>query len=203
MQKVIINKLIKKLLLSIISLVFFSYHASAQTYTLSANLGTITTCAGTFVDGGGAGGNYSNNKTYTVTFCSGSSQLIKVSFSSFVLENGYDYLDVYDGPSSASTQLPSLTGTLAPFDCQSTGTCLTFVFTSDGSTTKAGWVATISCVTPCVTPTAAGVFTNQAAPVEVCKGEAIDFSGATSTAGPTFSLVNYNGILMTEQQLPE
>lgn len=28
---------------------------NAQTYTLNSNLGTITTCGGTFVDGGGAG----------------------------------------------------------------------------------------------------------------------------------------------------
>lgn len=165
---------------------------NAQTYTLNSNLGTITTCGGTFVDGGGAGGNYANNSDYTVTFCSGSSQLIYLDFSVLNVESGYDFLEVYDGPSTASPLLDNISGNIGTYIIQSSGSCITFHFTSDGLTRRAGWEAIISCVTPCTTPTAGGVSTNQTSPIKVCTNEAINFSGASSTAGGGFSIANYS-----------
>ncbi|MFA5782949.1 MAG: CUB domain-containing protein, partial [Bacteroidales bacterium] len=159
------------LLLFFISLIFVS---SAQTYTLSSNLGTITTCSGTFVDGGGSGSNYANSSDYTVTFCSGSSANVSVSFSSFNVENGYDHLYIYDGPSTASPLVDNATGNLGAFVVQSSGSCITFNFMSDVSITYAGWSGTISCAIPCAAPTAGGTITNQTAPVMVCPGEAIN-----------------------------
>ena len=110
--KLKVNGMQKKLLFSFFCFVFFTYHSIAQTYNLSSNLGTITTCSGTFSDGGG---NYSSNSNYTVTFCSGSAANVNVSFSSFDLEDGWDHLLVYDGPSTASPLIDDATGNLGAF----------------------------------------------------------------------------------------
>ncbi|MCH2230667.1 MAG: T9SS type A sorting domain-containing protein [Crocinitomicaceae bacterium] len=112
--------------------------------------GTITDCAGTFNDTGGAGGQYGPNENITTTFCATAGQCIEVAFTSFNIDNGWHFLNVYDGPTTASTQLGSYTGTTSPGTITSTTGCLTFEFISDpfifpGST---GWTSNIACV-PC------------------------------------------------------
>lgn len=183
--------MIMKKIFLLFFLVGFISVSSATTYTLSSSLGIITTCSGTFVDGGGSGSDYASSSNYTVTFCSGSSANVVISFSSFNVESGYDHLLIYDGSSTAATLIDNVTGNVGAFVVQSSGSCITFNFTSDISTTAAGWAATISCTVPCTPPTAGGIFTNQTAPVKVCTGEAINFSGASSAAGGGFSIVSY------------
>lgn len=120
----------------------------AQNYNNPNN--TINTCSGNFYDSGGSGSDYGNNLTRTTTFCSNSSNCVRVSFSSFNVENGWDYLYVYDGATTGSPQVPGspFTGTTSPGTVYSSSGCLTFRFTSDGSVTRAGWAASISCI-PC------------------------------------------------------
>jgi len=108
--------------------------------------GTISTCSGVFYDTGGPGGNYGNNQNITTTFCSNESeQCVNVNFTSFSLENSWDFLYVYDGPSIASPLIGSYTGANSPGNVTGSGGCLTFRFTSDGSVTFPGWAAIISC----------------------------------------------------------
>lgn len=111
--------------------------------------GTITTCGALFYDTGGPGGNYGNNQNITTTFCpDGPDQCIQVSFTSFSIENGWDYLYIYDGPNTGSPIIGVFSGTNSPGMLTATSGCLTFRFTSDGSVTFPGWAAAISC-TPC------------------------------------------------------
>ena len=180
--------MLKKLLI-LSFLTYFVLNAQSQTYTLNSNLGTNTTCSGTFTDGNG---NYGNNADYTVTFCSGSSALINVDFSQLNLEAGWDFLEVYDGPTTGSPLLDNITGNIGTYVLQSSGSCLTFHFTSDFTGTRAGWTGVISCVVPCSPPTAGGAVTNHPAPVKVCLNEAINFSGASSTAAGGFSISSYD-----------
>lgn len=106
----------------------------------------ITACSGTFYDSGGPGGQYANNEYTKTTYCSGSTDCISFNFTSFNTESGWDYLDVYDGPSTSSPYIDSYSGTeLNGVTLTSSGSCLTFVFDSDGSTSAAGWAANISC----------------------------------------------------------
>lgn len=106
----------------------------------------ITACSGTFYDSGGAGGQYSNNEYTKTTYCSGSTDCISFNFTSFNIESGWDYLDVYDGASTSSPYIDSYTGTeLNGVTLTSSSSCLTFVFDSDGLGTAAGWSAAISC----------------------------------------------------------
>jgi len=123
----------------------------ACTDILISQGGTINGCGGTFYDSGGIGGNYGNGENFTITFCSDQpGDEIMFDFTSFAVENGFDNLTVYDGPNTGSPQIPGspFSGGNAPGIISSTSGCLTFVFTSDGSVTPAGWVATISCFTP-------------------------------------------------------
>jgi gliding motility-associated-like protein len=104
-------------------------------------------CGGTFTDPGGSTGNYANNANVTTTICPTGTDLVTVSFISFATENGFDRLRVFDGLDASAPLIGNFTGTALPPDVTSSvpGGCLTFVFTSDGSVTAAGWVANVIC----------------------------------------------------------
>ncbi len=131
----------------------------------------VSTCSGTYYDNGGAGSNYSNNinSIYRVFCPNAAGQCVRVTFNSFNVEPAnyswlwgwtyYDYLTVGNGPTQLSTLFTTapadvngrIHGTPAtPFSYTSTHAsgCLTFTFASDGSVTRPGWSATLSCV-PC------------------------------------------------------
>ena len=173
--------------------------ATGQTYTmLQGSNGTKVTCSGTFVDGGGASGNYSSDQTSTITFCpSTPGQLIKVTFTSFNTQNAttgcWDYLDVWYGSTTTGTEDDRFCGNRPSFSITSLSPdgCITFRFTSDGSVTRAGWVATISCVTPCANPIAAIVNSSVA---NLCStAPTVTVDGSPSTApGSTVSRYEWN-----------
>jgi len=111
---------------------------------------TVTTCVGLFYDSGGPGGQYGDNENFTLTFLPGSAEdMIKVDFLSFDVESGYDYLHIYNGASSSSPEVDGspFSGTTNPgtFIGLNVDGALTFKFTSDGSLTKDGWEAEVSC----------------------------------------------------------
>ena len=144
-----------------------------QIYTTSGNNGqTITTCKGNFQQSGSTAfgcSNYGTNLNQTVTFCSGNGGPIRVSFIDWDLENTFDHLFVYDGPTTASPQIADITGSddiftpHGPRAYTSSGTCLTFRFTSDGSVTGCGWDAIIGCPpTTCGSNTPANDFCGSA-----------------------------------------
>jgi hypothetical protein len=125
-----------------ILLVSFTFIVQAQHTMVN---GSFSACSGTILDPGGAG-NYANSLTITETYCSNAGDALKITFSTFNTESGYDYLAVYDGPTTGSTLIGNYTGTTTPPAITSSTGCLTLRFTSDGSVTRAGWVATLSCV---------------------------------------------------------
>ena len=120
-------------------------------------------CGETFVDMGGAAGDYAVNSNITYVFTPDvSGEVVTVTFTAFDLEEDYDGLMVYDGPDAtfplfdsgstanrATCPNGAWTGTtnFAPTSFTSTDAsgALTFVFTSDGSVVKAGWEADITC----------------------------------------------------------
>jgi len=123
----------------------------------------VHTCSGTYYDNGGAGGNYSNNINWIYwTFCpNNSTQCLRMQFTSFNVEDGcfwpgrcsnnpccYDILRVQNGPAQNGPILWQGCGTTGPGTITSTDAsgCLTLRFCSDGSNTRPGWAATISCV---------------------------------------------------------
>ncbi|MBL4653524.1 MAG: PKD domain-containing protein, partial [Flavobacteriales bacterium] len=116
---------------------------------------STTGCTGTFTDSGG-NSNYSNNESSTISYCSDDAGPITLDFTSFLIESGWDFLSVYDGPTEGSPLVGTYTGSAGPGIVTSSGTCITIVFTSDGSVTSAGWSFDVSCVTVVCTPPTGG-----------------------------------------------
>lgn len=185
-------------LLSIISITFF-----AQTYNMSNT--NITTCSGTVYDPGGTG-NYATSQDFTMTICpSTPGAKVQINFTTFVTENSYDFLYVYDGNSTAATSLGAYTGTSGPGLVSATGGnasgCITLRWHSDVSNVFAGFVGVISCITPCETINA--VFNSSSpAPVggiiKVCQGQSVTFNGSGTfssgiSTGATYSWNFDNG----------
>ncbi|GEM_PF-3302432 len=153
-----------------------------QTYNMSST--TINTCSGIFYDSGGSSGSYANNQLLTMTFCSSAPGAnIVMDFTSFGVENGWDFLTVYDGSNSSSPLIGTFTGIIPPGIISSTNGCLTFVFDSDFSITDSGWMASISCTVPCQDVVASADF--NPAPsgdgiVYLCKGDPLTMDGIAS-----------------------
>jgi hypothetical protein len=108
-------------------------------------------CGTTNYDSGGPTGHYGNNEDSTMTFCPVlDGDKVEMTFMAFDLENGWDFLKIYDGPTTGAPALHSgqgFTGTIIPgpfISTHETG-CLTIRFTSDGSFTRPGWEAAIEC----------------------------------------------------------
>lgn len=106
---------------------------------------TNTNCEGTFTDDGDITGNYLNNQNYTYVIAPTGATDITLTFSSFELENNYDYMYIYNGNSTAGTLIGTYSGTNSPGTIVGTSGALTIVFDSDNWTTKAGWEATWTC----------------------------------------------------------
>ncbi|MDW8015120.1 MAG: CUB domain-containing protein [Bacteroidia bacterium] len=133
---------------------------------------------GQFYDSGGPLYDYGDSEDQIITFLVQSSQQIRVEFTEFDLEQGYDYLEVYDGPSTTDPMIGSYTGGGLPPVILSSGNALTFRFQSDGSITRAGWQALVSCF-GCGAPVIE-VLSNS----PVCTGETIELSAVVNGCGP-------------------
>lgn len=132
--------------------------AACNSYNIGSQSSIVYTCNAMFYDSGGNTGSYSNSEEKNIKFCSGNGQHLKCEFLSFEAEdNGdygryqerYDKLKVFDGPGLSSFPLYELSGlqtstNMVPIIISS-GECLSFLFTSDGSLVKPGWTAHISC----------------------------------------------------------
>lgn len=156
--------------------------------------GSITACSGTFYDSGGSAGDYGYDENYTFTICPGTAGAkTKVVFSSFDIEDSYEYLEIFDGTSTSATSLGVYTGAYGPGTVQASSSnssgCLTFRFTSDDLYNYSGWEAAISCIQPCQTITANWVSSNEApmsdGVIRICQGQSVNFvgSGTFSSSG--------------------
>ncbi len=134
----------------------------AEDITLSGNISRELEPGTTynFFDSGGASGSYSTSQNFTATFtCDGE---ITINFSSFATESSsscsaWDYMLIYDGDKSTGELLTrGQTGCSSNLSTghdyvASSGT-MTIEWHSDGSSTAAGWVATITTSAPPACP---------------------------------------------------
>jgi hypothetical protein len=135
--------------------------------------GTVTTCNDTYVDTGGAAGNYTApdaGSTTTICPTDATTELIEVTFNTFDLEGfgtSWDALYIYDGTDNTAPQFDGGTpnqgtncggmpggyhdafgdGDVTPFTITATGPtgCLHFFFCADGGS-GTGWEADVVCV---------------------------------------------------------
>ena len=156
------------------------------TTTINMSNGSSATCNTTFYDNGGPNNDYSNNQNLTYTICPGTAgSFVQVNFTAFNLQNN-DNLQVYNGPNVTSPLIGTYTGNASPGLIQAsapnTGGCLTFRFTSNGNGNTTGWVASVSCFTPCQTITSNFVSSSPAPQtdgiIRICVGQSINFVGS-------------------------
>ncbi len=94
---------------------------------------------------GGQLGNYHNSEDYTFTISPPSASSVTLSFLAFSLETTNDYLKVYNGTTTASPLLQTLTGSSMPSAITASSGSMTLHFHSNGSSTQAGYKAVYTC----------------------------------------------------------
>lgn len=108
-------------------------------------------CSGAlFTDSGSQTANYSNSETLTKTFYPTAGTNLTLTFTDFSLEEDYDFLYIYNGPSATTASLfpnGTLTGYAIPGSFTSTHPtgAITVRFVSDPGVVDRGWVANFSC----------------------------------------------------------
>lgn len=140
----------KLLLLLYLSFLLISLGFSQTNYLMNSNTAITVTCPATstyFYDDGNSGANYLNNKVYTKTFTSSNGQSLQFTFTSFSTQTGNDILTIYDGPNNTYPVIGQFSGVISPGTVVSSTADITFNWTSSVNTSKAGWAATITCVT--------------------------------------------------------
>lgn len=112
-------------------------------------------CAGTFHDiGGGPFKDYYDDENYTFTIAPPNAVSLDIDFTSFDVEQGFDYLYVYDGFDDNAPQISGspFSGTTIPASFTTSSGGVTFKFTSDGNTVAGGFEGTYTCNTDLISP---------------------------------------------------
>ncbi|AGC75546.1 gliding motility-associated-like protein [Nonlabens dokdonensis] len=195
----------KNLILSCLSILFFTAFVSAQEFAMAD--GRLTTCAGSFTDSGGLTGDYTNSEDSVITFCSPfATDDMQISFNSFNLASG-DLLFVYDGDDTTAPLTGVFLGSNSPgiilASAGNTSGCLTFRFRSDSTNVSTGWEATVACIDNCQTITSSVV--SVPAPdvdgiIRICQGETVNFTGSANfsndATGATFEFLLSDGTVV-------
>jgi hypothetical protein len=104
-----------------------------------------------FYDIGGESAGYNDNQYFTKTFYPPNDQTaFTISFDEFDLEQGYDFMNIYDGESTDASVFVNgedLTGPSNPgsFAATSESGAITIEFVSDANITAAGWSINFEC----------------------------------------------------------
>ncbi|MBL4657508.1 MAG: N-acetylmuramoyl-L-alanine amidase [Flavobacteriales bacterium] len=103
---------------------------------------SITACSGNFTDSGGNVANYGDDERNLTVIEPTNASSVTLTFTSFNLEDTWDYMYIYDGNSIWAPLIGYYTGTTSPGSITSSGGALAVEFRSDCATTAAGWEAT-------------------------------------------------------------
>ncbi|MES2700985.1 MAG: PKD-like domain-containing protein, partial [Bacteroidota bacterium] len=168
---------------------FFLAPSACINMPTSGSGSAVTSCSGTtnFYSSNGATGSYTNSENGTYTFYpAATGYKVRITFSAFSTESGWDYFRIYDGSSTGATLLSTTSGATAPAAQTSTAAngALTFNFTSDGSGIASGWTAAITNIA------GSPITTQPATSTTVCAGSSVSLSVGTLTG--TLSYMWYN-----------
>ena len=111
-----------------------------------------TAASGNVYDSGGTGGNYSDDERLVWTISPTAATSVTLTFSSFDVENTWDYLYVYDGTDVWAPLIGYYTGNTNPGTLVANSGSMTLEFRSDCATNTTGWNATWSSNATTVTP---------------------------------------------------
>ncbi|MGK5082856.1 CUB domain-containing protein [Bdellovibrionota bacterium FG-1] len=108
---------------------------------------TSSATSGFLFDSGGPSGNYSDSENCGFLIQLGAGHTVGLSFSSFSLEEGSDFIKIYDGTNASGTPLHTgngFTGANLPSSVAAQSGSLYLVMTTDSSVTRPGFKATWS-----------------------------------------------------------
>ena len=111
-------------------------------YNLINNALTPTVAStpnGNYFDTGGSSGNYSDDERTLHLIQPTGASTVTINFTTFDIENNWDYLFIYDGATTNSPLLATLTGSSIPSNITSTGGSMLIEFRSDCATSNPGW----------------------------------------------------------------
>ncbi|KXS09525.1 hypothetical protein M427DRAFT_490014 [Gonapodya prolifera JEL478] len=129
----------------------WTYCSGSTALTLSSNPFAFGTDDAPILADGSPARTYANDMRCVWRINAGFQKRVRVSFSLFNTECGWDFLNVYDGASvDANSLLAQLCGKRAPGESiVSSSSSLTLIFTSDSSVAAAGFRATAVSIDPC------------------------------------------------------
>ena len=134
----------------------------------------LQACQGSILDNGG-GQSYLPGSSDTLVLTAAGASFLSLYFTDFDVEQGsgtdcdYDFLEVYDGPSTTAPLLGKYCNTpghLPPASLNTSGNSATFRFYSDAYTEGRGYIIDFNCSTPGQAPVAAF----SANPLSSCTG---------------------------------
>jgi gliding motility-associated-like protein len=209
----------KNYILSFFLLITVSvFSQTAIVMSSASNNQTFNTCNGFIIDSGGQGGTgYSNGQNVTITICPDTpGEIVSIVFNFIALSNiddnpaanveNVDYMDVYDGPSSAYPTLGTYTGNelqgvVINATALNTSGCITLRFRSN-SVGTGQFTAIATCETPCATPFAGGIIAGGITTdsTVTCVGTPINFTNFGSSAQMGFNIVEYKWDFMDGNQ---
>lgn len=102
---------------------------------------TLTSNTGTISDGSG-NNNYNNHANCKWLIKPTGAGSVKLTFTAFDTESGYDFVKVYNGETTSSPLLGSFSGSTIPAAVTATSGKMLVVFTSDNTQVKQGFAAT-------------------------------------------------------------
>ena len=157
-----------------------------------------TSCAGQLYDNGGPTADYSDNTDATITIAPTGASDVTLTFSSFNFESNFDYLYVYDGPSTSSNLIGQYSGAALPNGGSITSTTgsITLRQTTDQGVTESGFALTWQCLISTLPPV-----TNFSTSATVSCTGVIYFTDI-STQGPVSWLWNFGDGFTSSQQNP-
>lgn len=119
-----------------------SYTSTVAPPVYCSGQNNLTAISGNFADGSGASNNYSDNSncSWLINPPAGTTS-ITVSFSSFATEAGMDFVKIYDNSTSPASQVASFSGSSLPSPVTVNSGSVLVEFTSNNTTTAAGWDA--------------------------------------------------------------
>ncbi|GAA4354825.1 hypothetical protein GCM10023185_17020 [Hymenobacter saemangeumensis] len=116
---------------------------------------TLTATSGSVYDSGGPSANYGDDVRQCQLISPSGATSIKLTFSAFDLESGYDHLFVYDGSNANAPLIGKYSGTTSPGTLTATSGKMFLELRSDCATTRPGfaatWTATMPTTTSCPT----------------------------------------------------
>ena len=113
-----------------------------------------TSCTGFLYDNGGPNGNYLDQSESVITIAPTGASNVTLQFTSFNLEETYDFLYVYDGPNTTSALIGVYDGNTLPNggSITSTGSSITLRMTTDEALTFSGFALKWQCYDPTALP---------------------------------------------------